>query len=108
VLFVVALRHLGAARSGAYFSIAPIAGAVISFILLGETVTLTLVLAGVLTGAGVWLHLTERHDHAHAHNALEHTYEHVHDEHRQYEHDNFVPADTHHTHRHGHYTIGQI
>ena len=102
VLFVVALRHLGAARTGAYFSIAPFAGAVISFILLGETVTVTLVLAGVLMGVGVWLHLTERHDHAHAHDALEHTHEHVHDEHHQHEHDNLVPEETRHTHRHGH------
>ena len=105
VLFVVALRHLGAARTGAYFSIAPFAGAMISFILLGETVTLTLVLAGLLMGAGVWLHLTERHDHAHAHDALEHTHEHVHDEHHQHEHDNLVPDDTRHTHRHGHNPI---
>ena len=102
VLFVVALRHLGAARTGAYFSIAPFAGAMISFILLGETVTVTLVLAGLLMGAGVWLHLTERHDHAHAHDALEHTHEHVHDEHHQHEHDNLVPEETRHTHRHGH------
>ena len=102
VLFVVALRHLGAARTGAYFSIAPFAGAMISFVLLGETVTVTLVLAGLLMGAGVWLHLTERHDHAHAHDALEHTHEHVHDEHHQHEHDNLVPEETRHTHRHGH------
>lgn len=102
VLFVVALRHLGAARTGAYFSIAPFAGAMISFVLLGETVTVTLVLAGVLMGVGVWLHLTERHDHAHAHDALEHTHEHVHDEHHLHEHDNLVPEATRHTHRHGH------
>ncbi len=102
VLFVVALRHLGAARTGAYFSIAPFAGAMISFVLLGETVTVTLVLAGLLMGAGVWLHLTERHDHAHAHDALEHTHEHVHDEHHLHEHDNLVPEATRHTHRHGH------
>ena len=102
VLFVVALRHLGAARTGAYFSIAPFAGAMISFVLLGETVTVTLVLAGLLMGAGVWLHLTERHDHAHAHDALEHTHEHVHDEHHQHEHDNLVREETRHTHQHGH------
>ena len=102
VLFVVALRHLGAARTGAYFSIAPFAGAMISFVLLGETVTVTLVLAGLLMGTGVWLHLTERHDHAHAHDALEHTHEHVHDEHHQHEHDNLVREETRHTHQHGH------
>ncbi len=102
VLFVVALRHLGAARTGAYFSIAPFAGALISFVLLGETVTATLALAGLLMGAGVWLHLTERHDHEHAHDATEHTHEHVHDEHHQHEHNILVPDDTRHTHQHRH------
>jgi hypothetical protein len=102
VLFVVALRHLGAARTGAYFSIAPFAGAMIAFVLLGESVTVTLVLAGLLMAAGVWLHLTERHEHEHAHDATEHTHEHEHDEHHQHEHDIPVPANTLHTHRHNH------
>ncbi len=102
VLFVVALRHLGAARTGAYFSIAPFAGALISFVVLGETVTATLVFAGLLMGAGVWLHLTERHEHAHAHEATEHTHEHAHDEHHQHQHEISVPHSTRHTHRHRH------
>ena len=102
VLFVVALRHLGAARTGAYFSIAPFAGAMISFVLLGEAVTLTLVLAGLLMGAGVWLHLTETHEHEHAHDVHEHTHEHAHDEHHQHEHKVHVPDDTRHTHPHRH------
>jgi drug/metabolite transporter (DMT)-like permease len=102
VLFVVALRHLGAARTGAYFSIAPFAGALISFALLGETVTATFVVAGLLMAAGVWLHLTERHEHQHIHDATEHTHEHAHDEHHQHEHDSPVPQNTRHTHRHSH------
>ena len=55
VLFVLALRHLGTARTGAYFSTAPFAGALIAIPLLGEIVTATLVIAGLLMGAGVWL-----------------------------------------------------
>ena len=102
VLFVVALRHLGAARTGAYFSIAPFAGAMIAFVLLGESVTVTLVLAGLLMAAGVWLHLTERHEHDHAHDATEHTHEHAHDKHHQHEHEIPVPHNTRHTHRHRH------
>src|SRR6266850_445276 len=38
VLFVHALRHLGAARTGAYFSTAPFAGAVVALVLLQESV----------------------------------------------------------------------
>jgi hypothetical protein len=38
-------------------------------------------------GAGVWLHLTERHAHAHTHELLEHTHPHVHGAHHPNEHD---------------------
>ena len=72
VLFVVALRHLGTARTGAYFSTAPFVGALIAVRLLDESVTVALVIGGALMAAGVWLHLTERHEHRHTHEPLEH------------------------------------
>jgi drug/metabolite transporter (DMT)-like permease len=62
-LFILALRDLGTARTGAYFSTAPFIGAVPALLLLGEPVTVQLAVAGLLMGIGVWLHLTE--DHAH-------------------------------------------
>ena len=102
VFFVVALRHLGASRTGAYFSVAPFAGAIIAIVLLGETISMTLVLAVLLMGAGVWLHLTERHDHEHAHDVIEHNHEHAHDEHHQHKHDRLVPPNMRHTHPHRH------
>ena len=67
VLFVLALRGLGAARTGAYFSTAPFMGAAIAVLAFGERPSPTLWLAAVLMGAGVWLHLQERHEHAHTH-----------------------------------------
>lgn len=81
-LFVVGLRHLGAARTGAYFSLAPFVGAMIAVPLPGEPVTTRLLLAGGLVGLGVWLHLTERHEHAHGHEPPGHSHEHEHDMHR--------------------------
>ena len=102
VLFVVALRHLGSARTTAYFSTAPFVGAVLSILWLGDPVTPRLAVAAALMGAGVWLHLTERHEHVHHHEALEHEHEHVHDEHHQHAHDVEVPPGTRHTHAHRH------
>ncbi len=102
VLFVVALRHLGTARTSAYFSSAPFAGAIIAILLLGEAVTTTLILASMLMGAGVWLHVTERHEHEHTHEALEHEHEHTHDEHHQHKHSGSVPPGVGHTHTHRH------
>jgi drug/metabolite transporter (DMT)-like permease len=102
VLYVLALRHLGAARTGAYFSTAPFVGAVIAVIALGENVTLGLLLAGALMGLGVWLHVTEHHEHDHAHEPLDHAHPHVHDAHHQHAHEPGDPAGEPHTHRHRH------
>jgi drug/metabolite transporter (DMT)-like permease len=100
-LFVLALRHLGTARTGAYFSIAPFLGALLA-VLIGEPITLPLLIAAALMGIGVWLHLTEHHEHEHMHEPIEHEHEHVHDEHHQHTHAEQVPAGSSHSHRHRH------
>jgi drug/metabolite transporter (DMT)-like permease len=102
LLYVLALRHLGAARTGAYFSTAPFIGAVVSVIALGDTPTLGLVMAGGLMGIGVWLHVTERHEHDHMHTAIGHTHPHLHDEHHQHEHGPDDATGEPHTHWHEH------
>ena len=101
-LFVVALRHLGAARTGAYFSTAPFLGAVVAVIALGEPITVQLIVAGSLMGLGVWLHLTERHEHEHVHLPAIHSHSHIHDEHHQHSHDPADPPGEPHTHAHRH------
>ena len=85
-LFVVALRHLGASRAGAYFSTAPFVGAVISVVFFAEPVTWQLGLASAFMAWGVWLHLTENHGHLHQHEALLHIHAHVHDDHHLHDH----------------------
>ena len=104
MLFVIALRHLGTARTGAYFSVAPFVGAVVAIAWLGEAVTPSLMVAGALMAAGVWLHLSERHEHAHDHEALLHEHAHQHDEHHRHPHPpglNPEPGQAHtHPHRH--------
>ena len=101
-LFVRALRHLGSARTGAYFSTAPFLGALASVALLEEPVTVQLIAAGILMGAGVWLHATEVHSHEHEHEMIEHSHPHVHDEHHQHSHTENDPVGEPHTHRHRH------
>jgi drug/metabolite transporter (DMT)-like permease len=101
-LFVRALRELGTARTVAYFSSAPFAGATLGVVLLHEPVTATLAVAAGLMAWGVWLHLTERHAHVHAHEPVEHTHEHEHDEHHRHGHAEAVAPDVRHTHRHRH------
>ena len=60
VLFVLALREIGAARTGAYFSTAPFIGAVLGLVVLSEPWNISLGVAGALMAVGVWLHLTEQ------------------------------------------------
>src|SRR5438309_4325010 len=50
VLFVFALRYLGAARTAAYFSTAPFIGAALAVTLFGEPITTGLAVAGLLIG----------------------------------------------------------
>lgn len=119
-LFIFGMREVGTARAGAYFSIAPFVGAVLS-LAFGEPLGWPLIPAGVLMAFGVWLHLTERHTHAHHHDASAHDHWHTHDIHHQHDHlDDSAPRgghrhwhehpevthdhrhfpDTHHPHRH--------
>jgi len=122
VLFIVALRHLGTARTGAYFATAPFIGTALAVLLYGQPVSGPFWLAASLMAVGVYLHVTEHHVHAHTHEPLRHAHTHVHDEHHQHEHpqgwDGVEPhthdhqhgplrhnhahfPDTHHQHRHG-------
>ncbi len=100
VLFVLALRHLGTARTGAYFSVAPFAGAAIALVMLGETPDPVFWVAAALMGAGIWLHLTETHAHAHTHVLMSHAHGHSHDAHHQHSHD--FPWDGKEPHSHPH------
>jgi len=102
VLFVYALRALGTVRTGAYFATAPFVGALASVAVLREPLTVNLVAAGALMAVGVWLHLTEWHDHAHTHEFLEHDHVHEHDLHHQHGHATGEPPGEPHSHPHVH------
>jgi drug/metabolite transporter (DMT)-like permease len=101
-LFVLALRHIGTARTGAYFSTAPFVGAAISILFLGDRLTIGFGAAAMLMATGVWLHLTERHQHTHRHEPMEHEHSHYHDEHHEHVHGPNEPPGEPHSHRHRH------
>lgn len=105
VLFVLALRGLGTARTGAYFSTAPFIGAAVAILFFGETPTPLFWVAAGLMALGVWLHLTESHTHEHLHEPMDHSHEHVHDEHHRHEHDFPWDGAEPHGHAHQHATL---
>jgi drug/metabolite transporter (DMT)-like permease len=105
VLFVLALRGLGTARTGAYFSTAPFIGAAIAILIFHDQTSLFFWIAAGLMAWGVWIHLTENHSHEHTHDRLVHEHSHIHDEHHQHEHDFDWDGKEPHTHEHTHLPI---
>jgi drug/metabolite transporter (DMT)-like permease len=101
-LFVIALRHLGAARTGAYFSTAPFIGAATAVVASQQPLSIQLIAAGALMAVGVWLHVTERHAHTHTHARMVHAHAHTHDEHHRHVHGPQDPPGEPHTHVHEH------
>jgi drug/metabolite transporter (DMT)-like permease len=83
-LFVLALRHLGTARTGAYFSTAPFFGAAVAVWMLAEPLSMQLLAAAGLMAVGVWLHVSEQHEHVHVHSSMTHEHAHSHDKHHQH------------------------
>jgi drug/metabolite transporter (DMT)-like permease len=98
-LYLGAQRLIGAGRTGSVFAIAPFVGAVLGGI--GGGITGAMIGAGALFGAGVYLHVTERHGHAHAHEPIEHDHVHRHDDgHHDHVHDPPIAGEHGHVHRH--------
>lgn len=103
--YVLGLRYVGAARTGAYFSIAPFIGAILAIICLNESITIQFIFASILMWFGIYLHLTEHHEHEHTHEELEHSHLHTHDEHHEHQHIVNDPKGEPHTHLHKHNTL---
>lgn len=101
-LFVVGLRLLGTARTGAYFSVAPLFGVVISLAIWPAVPGPLFWAAAASMALGVWLHVRERHVHEHSHEPLEHSHRHVHDEHHRHGHAFEWSGEEPHVHHHRH------
>jgi hypothetical protein len=101
VLFIRAMRGLGASRAGAFFGSYPFIGAALSVALLGEPVTGRLLAAGGLMAAALALLALERHGHRHRHEALEHEHAHVHGD-AHHGHGHAAAFAEPHSHRHRH------
>ncbi|MDE3012219.1 MAG: DUF3293 domain-containing protein [Pseudomonadota bacterium] len=102
VAYVRAQSLLGAARTAAWFGLAPFAGALAALLVLGETAPPLLGPAMLLLAVGLYLHVRERHDHAHVHPAQEHSHRHRHDSHHQHVHDFAWDGREPHGHVHRH------
>lgn len=104
-LFVVGLRTLGTARTGAYFSLAPLFGVTLALVLWPAWPAATFWIALALMAAGTTLHLLEHHEHTHLHEPMVHVHEHVHDEHHRHGHEFGWDGREPHNHSHVHLAL---
>lgn len=100
-LYLLAQRACGAARTGSVFAFAPFIGAAVALALGEQGAGWSMAAGGLLMLAGVVVHLSERHEHEHLHEAMRHEHAHRHDDgHHDHVHDE-APQGTHsHVHAH--------
>jgi drug/metabolite transporter (DMT)-like permease len=92
--YIYAQRDLGAARTSAYYAIAPFIGVGLSLIIFREIPTFSFVIALVIMIIGAFFASTEVHNHKHSHNVITHEHSHSHD-------------DSHHSHSHAKTFLGK-
>jgi len=120
--YILAQRTLGAARTSAYYAVAPFIGVLISIVIFGQKITGLFIAAAVLMAAGAFFAATEYHRHLHRHDPVTHEHRHSHSDghhahqhqqpddqlaehshlhtHESVEHTHRHTPDTHHTHQH--------
>ena len=107
VFFIKALKGLGSSRTGAFFSLGPFIGALVSIVVLRDWVGWIMVPAFLLMALGIWLIVGERHAHAHVHAAVTHTHSHKHDD-MHHLHWHPEPIKGLHSHEHVHAELSHV
>lgn len=99
--YIMAQRELGAARTSAYYAVAPFIGVLLSIIIFGQQITLSFILALVIMAAGAYFAGMEQHKHAHIHEEITHEHRHNHrDNHHNHLHDYNIEGEHSHIHTH--------
>lgn len=104
VLYVLAMRSLGSARTSVFFGTAPFIGVILAFILLKDVPNIMFIFALPLMILGTILLLKEEHFHKHLHEYLIHEHKHFHgDGHHEHKHrPEEIPKGGYHSHEHEH------
>jgi len=101
VFFIHAMRGLGAARTSALFSSAPLAGMILSFLLFREFPSWMFIIAFPLMVIGTLFLVSEEHEHDHVHEMTLHEHAHVHDDgHHDHDHEGKPVRKHSHIHKH--------
>lgn len=99
--YIKAQRELGAARTSAYYAIAPFVGTALSFVMFRQPITISFGIALVIMIIGAYLAASEKHRHTHTHEVFTHEHRHSHDDgHHNHTHDYEVVGEHSHVHTH--------
>jgi drug/metabolite transporter (DMT)-like permease len=107
VLFIQALKGLGSSRAGAFFSLGPFIGALVSLLIFSNQAQWLMIPTFLFMGLGAWLIVAERHSHAHLHAAVTHTHSHKHDD-LHHLHIHPLPIQESHSHEHVHAELRHV
>lgn len=100
-LYIKAQRELGAARTSAYYAVAPFIGVILSIIIFNENITLSFIMALAIMILGAYFAAVEKHNHSHIHNEITHEHRHSHsDNHHNHIHNYKVSGEHSHVHTH--------
>lgn len=104
VLFVLAMRSLGSARTSAFFGTSPFIGTILAFLLYREIPGEMFITALPFMLLGTFFLLKEEHNHKHIHEHIIHEHRHCHnDNHHNHSHlSGEVPHSGYHSHVHEH------
>ncbi len=99
--YINAQRELGAARTSAYYAVAPFIGVLLSIIIFGQQITTSFIMALIIMIAGAYFAAVEHHRHSHVHEERTHEHRHNHsDSHHTHGHDYKIDHEHSHIHTH--------
>jgi drug/metabolite transporter (DMT)-like permease len=99
--YIIAQRELGAARTSAYYAVAPFIGVLLSIIIFSQQFTISFIIALVIMITGAYFAGVEHHKHSHIHEETTHEHRHNHsDSHHNHTHDDKVESEHSHIHTH--------
>ena len=98
--YIKAQRFLGAARTSAFYAVAPFIGVIVSWIIFHEAITSRFLGALGIMLIGAYLAASEKHKHLHLHPQLKHTHKHSHEDDHHFHHEEEVLGEHLHEHTH--------
>ncbi|MBN2795269.1 MAG: DMT family transporter [Clostridia bacterium] len=98
--YIRAQRDLGASRTSTFYAAAPFIGVLASWLVIGEDITITFIVALFVMLIGTYFAVSEEHNHLHIHEKVSHNHLHSHDDGHHDHHEDHFSGEHSHEHLH--------